>query len=241
MDPAASPRERVLYLLKTCGPQTADDLAGRLERTPMAVRLQLRRLADAGLVAFEDRRCGVGRPRRFWQLTAESEGAFRDGHGALVASMFDAARNLFGEEGVENLLRERSRQQAAAYRARMPNGRASLAARVQSLTRLRREEGYMAECEVVDGHAWLLVENHCPVGAAARCCSCLCDSELELFRDVLGTSVRVEREEHMQRGDRRCTYRIESVRNGRAPKPAAKRGIPRLATRRAGPARGARA
>jgi len=232
--PAASPRERVLYLLKTCGPLAADELARRLDRTPMAVRLQLRRLAEEDLVAFEDRRCGVGRPRRFWQLTAQSEGAFRDGHGALVASMFEAARSLFGQQGVERLMHERSRQQAAAYRARMPNGRASLAARVQALTRLRREEGYMAECESAGPQAWRLVENHCPVGAAARCCSCLCDAELELFRDVLGAAVHVEREEHMQRGDRRCTYRIESSRNGSGGNRAARRPVAR---RRPGPAR----
>jgi predicted ArsR family transcriptional regulator len=54
-----------------------------------------------------------------------------------------------------------------------------------------------------------LVENHCPICAAATACTGLCDGELDLFRQVLGPGVEVVREEHLLAGARRCAYRIE--------------------------------
>jgi predicted ArsR family transcriptional regulator len=57
-----------------------------------------------------------------------------------------------------------------------------------------------------------LVENHCPVCAAARACQDLCRSELDIFRAVLGGAA-VERTDHIVAGARRCAYRIEPRRS----------------------------
>jgi predicted ArsR family transcriptional regulator len=57
----------------------------------------------------------------------------------------------------------------------------------------------------------LLVENHCPICAAARACQNFCRSELDVFRRVLGPDVQVERVEHQLAGARRCAYRIVSL------------------------------
>ena len=55
---------------------------------------------------------------------------------------------------------------------------------------------YMAEwTETEDG--WLLIENHCPICAAAAECQNFCRSELDIFRRVLGPSVTVERVDHV--------------------------------------------
>ena len=59
--------------------------------------------------------------------------------------------------------------------------------------------------------SWTLVENHCPICAAAEVCQGLCAGELELFRRVLGA--RVERTEHLLDGARRCVYRITPSRS----------------------------
>ena len=54
----------------------------------------------------------------------------------------------------------------------------------------------------------LLVEHHCPIAEAARACTGLCQSELELFQRVLGDDVVVERTQHLMAGDMRCAYRV---------------------------------
>jgi predicted ArsR family transcriptional regulator len=67
------------------------------------------------------------------------------------------------------------------------------------------------EAESGTGGGFLLVENHCPVCAAARTCQGLCASELEVFRRVLGPDVTVERSDHILAGARRCAYRVSKV------------------------------
>ena len=54
----------------------------------------------------------------------------------------------------------------------------------------------------------LFVESHCPICAAATVCKGFCETELDLFRAVLGPEIDVERVEHIVSGDRRCAYRI---------------------------------
>lgn len=66
----------------------------------------------------------------------------------------------------------------------------------------------MAEVRRERPGTFVLVENHCPICAAATACQGFCTSELDLFRSVLGPGVDVERTEHIVGGDRRCAYRV---------------------------------
>jgi predicted ArsR family transcriptional regulator len=61
---------------------------------------------------------------------------------------------------------------------------------------------------LADGDGYLLLENHCPICAAATVCQGFCRSELDLFRALLGPGVAVERMEHVVAGARRCAYRV---------------------------------
>jgi predicted ArsR family transcriptional regulator len=203
-----SGRERVLFLLKTQGPHTASRLAKTLKVTTMAVRQHLAVLHAEGLVDFTDERRKVGRPPRVWQLTSRANARFPDCHAELAVGMLESIRSAFGEQGLERLTEERTRQQAHSYRARMPEEDAPLEERVATLARLRREEGYMAEWARGRDGALELVQNHCSIAKAAQFCSKLCGGELSLFRTVLGDDVSVERVEHLLRGDRRCAFRI---------------------------------
>jgi iron-sulfur cluster biosynthesis transcriptional regulator SufR len=204
----SGPRDRILHLLKRKGPQSAAELARRLKVTPMAVRQHLKALAADGLVAYRETPSGVGRPARVWRLTGRSRERFPDSHGELVVDLLAAMRQAFGDQGLERLVAARTKAQKAAYRARIPGARAALAKKVAALTAIRKDEGYMAEWSKQRDGTFLLVENHCPICAAAEACQGLCLGELELFRSVLGRGVKVERTEHLLTGARRCVYRI---------------------------------
>jgi len=207
-DVPGSGRERVLHVLKTKGPQTAARIAKRLGVTPMAVRQHLAVLEGEQLVDFTDDRRKVGRPARLWRLTPKASDQFPDCHAELAVGLLQAIERAFGEEGIERLTEERTRQQAENYRARMPGPSASLEERVASLARIRREEGYMAESRHNRDGTIELVENHCSIAKAARLCPKLCGGELSLFRTVLGDDVSVERTEHILSGGRCCSYSI---------------------------------
>ncbi|MBE7490517.1 MAG: transcriptional regulator [Planctomycetes bacterium] len=206
MDKAGRARDKILYLLKTKGPQQASILARKLGVTPMAVRQHLYRMHGQGEVEYNDERRKVGRPARIWRLTAATGAHFPDSHGELAVGILQAATAAFGPEGVARLMDERTRAQARAYARRMRRDM-SLAARVAELAAIRREEGYLAEHEQRPDGTLVLVENHCPICAAAQTCQDLCRGELALFRRLL-PGTEIERHEHILAGQRRCLYTI---------------------------------
>lgn len=202
--------DKILFLLKTRGPATAAALAKVLRITPMGVRQHLARLVADGLVAHGDERRGVGRPKRHWRLTEKAELRFPDTHAQMTVEILGAAKAVFGARGLDRLIRQRERETLARYKAAMRGAR-SVAERARRLAALRSDEGYMAECIAKPDGSLLLVENHCPICAAAQACQGLCRSELDIFRTVLGGAA-VERTEHIPAGARRCAYRIEPRR-----------------------------
>jgi len=203
--------DRLLYLLKSTGPQTAAVLAMKLGITAAAVRQHLDRLATAGLVAASDERQGVGRPKRRWQLGEAGEARFPDSHASLTLELLDSIRSVFGSMGLERLLEDRETAALARYRVALKRGR-GLRARLAALVELRSAEGYMAAWSEEPDGGFLMVENHCPICAAARACQGLCRSEQAMFAELLGAEASVVRTEHIIAGARRCAYRITPKR-----------------------------
>ena len=200
-------RRRIVKLLKTEGPLGSAQLAERLGLTAMAVRLHLYALQSEGLVTAEERPVPIGRPAKFWRLTREADRHFPEAYAELSVALIDALQDTFGAEGLNRVLVSRCARQRADYAKRIRPAD-SLEKKLKELARVRTEEGYMAEVRRAGGGSYLLVENHCPICAAANACQGFCSTELDLFRSVLGPGVKVERVEHIVSGDRRCAYRV---------------------------------
>jgi predicted ArsR family transcriptional regulator len=201
-----SSSQRILYLLKTRGPQTAAVLAAELGMSSVGARQHLHKLERQQLVARFERAEQVGRPRQYWQLSAAGQARFPDRHADLSLALIENVRELFGEEGLDSLITQRERQTERDYLQAMGTS-TDLGERLIRLAELRSAEGYMAETRYDENEqCWLLLENHCPICAAAESCQGFCRAELELFRRVL--NAEVERSEHIVLGARRCCYRI---------------------------------
>lgn len=210
---AGSARERILFLLKVHGPQTAEQLAKRLAVTTMAIRQHLSTLEAEILVTFTDIRHKVGRPSRLWQLTPQAYNKFPDCHAGFATGMIESIRRTFGEDGLERLIEERTQEQVQNYSTRMPDLGTPIEERVAALAKIRCEEGYMAEWKKYGSDGEIeFVENHCSIANAASLCSKLCTEELSLFRTILGDGVSINRVEHILAGDRRCVYRVTKSR-----------------------------
>jgi len=202
--------DQVLMMLKTRGAQTAQALAGLLGMTAMGVRRQLELGVGKGLVSFHDSPGKVGRPVRRWQLSEAGHARFPDRHAEVTLDLIDGVRTLFGESGLEKLIVAREGASERLYREQVDPA-ATLDQQVAALAAARSLEGYMAEAEPrVDGSV-LLLENHCPICAAAQACQQFCRSELEVFRSVLGPGVSVVRIEHQLEGARRCAYLVSEA------------------------------
>jgi len=206
--PPPGGRAAVLDLVKREGPVAAETMAETLGITAMAVRQHLAGLAAEGLATSVLRTEGRGRPAKLWRVTAQADGRFPDSHAQLASDLIVQMKKAFGEPGLDRLLKLRTAEQTRAYRAAMKE-KQSLKARLDALAAIRAREGYMAEVRREAGTgAWLFVENHCPVCAAARLCTGLCREELALFHKVLGRDVRIERLSHIVAGAQRCAYRV---------------------------------
>jgi predicted ArsR family transcriptional regulator len=203
-------RRAIVKLLKTDGPLNSAQLAKRLELTTMAVRQHLYGLEQETLVAAEERPVPLGRPAKYWRLTRVADRLFPDAYAELNVALLGAMKDAFGSAGVQRVLDSRLARQRSDYAARI-SAAATLDVKLRELARIRTEEGYMAEARR-DRDGFLFIEKHCPICAAANACQGFCETELDLFRAVLGKGVVVERTEHILAGDVRCVYRVSAAR-----------------------------
>ncbi|MEM7350639.1 MAG: helix-turn-helix domain-containing protein [Acidobacteriota bacterium] len=214
MEPEAlsEAKRRVIDQLKRSGPVAAGAVAKALGLTVVAVRQHLQALEAQGLVEPRPQApSGRGRPSIHWALLPAADTLFPDRHADLTVGLIEAAREAFGQAGLDRLIEVRARDQTKEYQRLLPR-RLPLAKRVQRLADQRTAEGYMAEVAADDSGDLLLIEHHCPICEAARRCVGLCAAELEVFQKSLGDDVEVERARHLLSDGDRCVYRIRRRR-----------------------------
>jgi predicted ArsR family transcriptional regulator len=200
-------RRAIVKLLKTEGALDSAKLARKLRVTPMAVRQHLYALQEEKMVNAEERPVPLGRPAKFWKLTREADRLFPDAYAELSVALIDAVGETFGPAGVDRLLQTRLARQKRDYATRIDRD-APLAKKLHQLAKVRTDEGYMAEVHPDGPKAFVFIENHCPICAAATACQGFCATEIELFQSALGPGVKISRTEHIVNGERRCAYRV---------------------------------
>lgn len=199
--------ERAVWILKTKGPLPLIELAKDLNITTEGARFQLIKLANEGLVETRSESKGKGRPQQVWSLTSQGHARFPDAHADLTVKLILKMRDTLGEDALQDVIEANGRDGKEKYLKELANV-SDLEGRIGGLARIRDNEGYMATC-IKDEEGYLLIENHCPICAAATACMGFCKSELDTFRAVLGDKVSVERVDHILAGARRCAYRIK--------------------------------
>ncbi len=166
-------------------------------------------LRESGLVEAREEARPIGRPAKLWRLTGAADALFPDGHADLTLDLIQSIRTAFGDDGMDRLLEIRAARQSESYDAAIGDAK-TIRSRLNRLAKLRTAEGYMATVEKDTDGNWLLVENHCPICAAASACTGICAAELDIFRNALGDDVAVERTDHIPAGARRCASRVTS-------------------------------
>ena len=212
MDLAKS-QEQILQRLKTRGSQSVKILSNQLDMTTMGVRQHLAELENKGFVAHaREEKQTRGRPVHLWHLTQKGHQRFPDEHHQLTLELLEVIQTDLGEDSMNRLINSRNDQIKQRYLQQLRASGDDIRGRIQKLAELRSEEGYMAEVRLLpDG--WLLIENHCPIRAAAEKCQHLCRAELNCFSELFTESATVERVDHLFAGARRCAYKISPHRD----------------------------
>ena len=198
-------RRAILNLLKRNGPLDAAAVAGALGLTAAAVRLQLSRLEEDGLLTHSDEvpeGAGRGRPRHVYDLTPAAEALFPKRYGDLTTELLgylggpDDAR-------VDELFEQRRRRRVAGALPRTAD--LPFDEQVAALTAILDEDGYLAEAERLPDGSWRITEHNCAILTVAHGFSQACSSELAFIRDALpGATVR--RVAHLMDGAHVCAY-----------------------------------
>jgi DeoR family transcriptional regulator, suf operon transcriptional repressor len=197
-------RRAVLTALKRAGTATAARLAGPLGLSPAAVRQQLHRLAEDGLVGHRPDPEGRGRPVHRYGLTGAGEALFPKRYGDLTAELLGYLGGP-GAAEVDALFDQRRARRLAGATPRLAD--LPLADQVAELTRILDEDGYLADIEELEGGGWRITEHNCAILTVATGYRQACSSELEFIRGAL-PGARVERVAHLMDGAHVCAYEV---------------------------------
>ncbi|HUI04729.1 MAG TPA: ArsR family transcriptional regulator [Acidimicrobiales bacterium] len=217
-------RRAILMALKRNGTMHANDLARHLGVTVAAVRQQLARLGEDGLVTHRRDPDGRGRPSHSYELTPAADGLFPKRYGDLTTELLGY---LGGPDSAEvgGLFERRRRRRLADARERLRER--PLEDRVAELTRILDEDGYLADVERLDDGGWRITEHNCAILSVATGFRQACSSELAFIRDAL-PGARVERVAHLMDGAHVCAYEVHptggapSGRRARRPRTASR-------------------
>jgi len=198
-------RREVLDLLKKRGELGADQLAAATGLTVSAVRQQLAALQKDGLVGFTQRRTGAGRPRHLYRLTGAAEGLYPRAYAELTNELLD----YVGEaqpELLDDIFRRRRQRRIDNALIRMEGK--DFAGKVNELTAILDEDGYLAEALAQPDGSFMIVEHNCAILGIALRYGQACGTELDFIRTIL-PEARVDRTSHMIQGAPNCSYVVE--------------------------------
>ncbi len=212
MNPIMTSFDKFLRLLKTRGPQTSLAVAKELGITGEGARFQLTRLVEEGLVQVITESKGVGRPTQIWSITEKGNARFPDNHAEFSVQLIESIKEALGQDALDEVIALRERKANGKYIDALKNI-PGLEEKISRLAELRNTDGYLAEWDK-DGDGFILIENHCPICAAAQRCNDLCDAELNTFKEIFGEGISIERVDHIIAGSRRCAYKIRNVSLG---------------------------
>ncbi|WP_018467941.1 helix-turn-helix transcriptional regulator [Calidithermus timidus] len=189
---------RILEHLRQ-SPATVAELSERMGISKVAVHRHLEDLSREGLVRGREEKCaGRGRPRQVFSAVDEQTPYVR-----LCSELLEHIDDLFGRGALLRVLSSRNADLVARLGPMLEG--LPLREKLCRLAEYLTEQGYQARCYQQDGY-WYLEQNRCPKLALSTEYYEFCQTEQELYQQLLG--LPVVREERIASGGRCCRYRI---------------------------------
>lgn len=172
--------------------------------TAMAVRRHLQVLQNDGLIESRMVRQTRGRPTYKYRLTTKAESLFPSGFQNLAMDLLDAVYEQSGHKGVMDLLTARNNKRMLRLKERVENK--DLRQRVEEVSKIFSEDGYMTEWEELPDGDFFIFQQHCALHDVANQYRQVCALEPQLMESLLG--VKVTREKYMLKNDPVCGYLV---------------------------------
>lgn len=197
-----STQDSILHLLKKEGELSVSDLCEHLGITAMAVRRHLATLQKDGLVDSKIVRQSRGRPSYRYNLSQKGDSLFPAGYSTLAMDLLEAVHDQSGSSGVMELLKVRNKKRLERLGPRVEG--LNLEERVEEVSRIFSEDGYMTEWKELEDGNYFIFQRHCALHDVASKFRQVCALEPFMMEQLLGT--RVTREKYMLNDDPVCGY-----------------------------------
>jgi predicted ArsR family transcriptional regulator len=198
-----STRQEILDILKVEKQATVEDLAERLELTPMTIRhhlnvLQAQNLVEASKVRRSQK---VGRPRLVYTLTEAADDLFPQSYGELARYLVSEVKETVGMEGTQDILRrvaDRMAQEAPqAFEGQ------SFEERLDQIVGFLETQGYLSHWEKTD-EGYVLTNINCPYRRVSREHEEICSMDTIFINQLLG--LEPQRLSCMRKDDEACCF-----------------------------------
>jgi predicted ArsR family transcriptional regulator len=198
-----STRERILHTLLTHPRSTINDLARAVGINAISVRHHLTSLQADSLVAAEEERHGVGRPRLVYFLTEQGLERFPTRYFRLTNRLLEQLKETLPSATVEKIFSEMAEgivQERADELAKL-----TVEQRLDLVKEMLAEEGFSVEWEK-KAETYEIHEVTCPYFHVGQSHPEVCTVDQTLISRML--EVPAEKVQCVLRGDSHCTYII---------------------------------
>ncbi len=198
-----STRQEILAILKEERQATVEDLAERLELTPMTIRHHLNVLQAQNLVvASKVRRSKkVGRPRLVYTLTDAADDLFPQSYGELARHLVSEVKETVGEEETEAIFARVAER--VARNAPPPIAGQGFEGRLSQVVDFMEEQGFISRWEKTD-EGYVITNINCPYRNVSREHDEVCIMDTQILTRLL--NVTPQRLTSMQAGESSCRF-----------------------------------
>jgi DeoR family transcriptional regulator, suf operon transcriptional repressor len=218
---AKNTRDCVLQSLLLQGRCTINELAETVQINPISVRHHISRLEAEGLVASEETRHGVGRPRRFYFLTEKGREHFPTRYIRLTMRLLEQLKESVPPIFIKGLFTQMAQDMASSFRSEMTG--LPMDQRIELVKQFLTQEGFNVEVEKL-GDAYHIHESSCPYFQVGQTHPEVCSLDQTLISTLL--NIPAQKVQCLLHGDAHCTYIVSGDSNAVTTIPHLEKQIP---------------
>jgi DeoR family suf operon transcriptional repressor len=200
-------RERILQTLLRQPRTTINELAEAVGINPISVRHHLTNLQIEGLVAAEEERHGVGRPRLVYFLTEAGLERFPTRYLRLTTHLLSQLKEKLPQPVVGQLFSDVAQDLASKHSKQMQG--LNLEQRLEAARNVLAEEGFVIEWEK-KGDEYHIHEISCPYLQVGQSHPEVCMVDQTLISNML--AVPAEKVRCILDGDSLCTFIVQAAK-----------------------------
>ncbi|MCH2450355.1 MAG: DeoR family transcriptional regulator [Gracilimonas sp.] len=201
-------KKELLNLIKRKGTIFIDEAVEHTELAKTTLREHFLQLERDGYLERDYIRSGPGRPSLQYQLTPKGNSLFPSSESVLIRKLLRYLKSKGDEETIEEFFQAFWEERLEEADKRMDESLADdMQLRVEVLTLMLEEEGFMPEFDLDEANGTLIVKKcNCPFSEVVKETQLPCKLEVMFYRKFFNKNA--ERKTHIASGDHACTYHI---------------------------------